>query len=167
MSFKKSSEVIAVSGRLEESAANTFTQSEINLSLDPLNNEVFVILAIDTALSNPDLIPGTNTQGLFQLSSTRQTAITGLETPNVMVRTERVIQSPAAGTQVNWEHTAGESPQAVLDYVQVIATPDFYAQIMGINNSNQMSCAFRVWGYRAQATAATYAALVQSEVLSS
>tara|TARA_B100001029_G_C15043861_1_gene445636 strand:- start:636 stop:1139 length:504 start_codon:yes stop_codon:yes gene_type:complete len=166
MSFKKSSEVIAVSGRVEESAANTFTTQEINLSLDPLNNEVFVVLAMDTALSAPDYIVGTNTGSLFQLSSTTQTAISGLEEPNVMLRTERLIQSPGAGESLNWEHVAGESPQAVLDYVQIIATPNFHAQIQGSNNSNVMSCAYRVWGYRAQATASTYAALVQSEVLS-
>ena len=167
MGFKKSSGIISVSNRVEETAANTFTEIEMDLGLDALNNEIFVVLAIDSDLSAPDFIPGTNTAALMQLSTTRQAAITGLETTNVMVRNERLLQSPAAGDTAFWEHRAGESPQAVLDYVQIIATPNFFAQIEGINNTNPMACAFRVWGYRAKADAATYAALVQSEVLSS
>ena len=167
MGFKQTSGIIAVSNRIEESAAQTFTELEIDLALDPLNNEIFVVLAVDSDLSAPDFIPGTNTASLMQLSTTSQTAITGLETSSVMVRNERLLQSPAAGDTAFWEHMAGESPQAVLDYVQIVATPNFFAQIQGINTSNPMACAFRVWGYRAKADAATYAALVQSEVLSS
>ena len=167
MGFKKSSGVIAVSGRIEESGVNTFTETEIDLALDALNNEVFVVLAIDSDLSPPDFIPGTNSQALMQLSTTRQLDISGIESTNVMTRNERVIQSPAAGSTATWEHRAGEQPQAVLDYLQIISTPSFYAQIEGVNNTNPMACAFRVWGYRAKADSATYAALVQSEVLSS
>tara|TARA_Y100001963_G_C6683944_1_gene401250 strand:+ start:422 stop:925 length:504 start_codon:yes stop_codon:yes gene_type:complete len=166
MGFKQSSGIIAVSGRIEESAPGTFTETEINLSLDPLNNEIFVVLAIDSALSMPNFIPGTDTTALFQLSTTTQAAISGLENPNVMVRTERRIQSPAAGDTVYSEQLAGESPQATLDYIQIVATPDLFAQIEGLNTTSQMACAYRVWGYRAKADAATYAALVQSEVLS-
>jgi len=167
MAFKKSSGVIAVSGLITESGPNTFTETQIDLALDPLNNEIFVVLAIDSDLSAPDFVPGTNTGSLMQLSTTSQLGISGLETTNVMTRNERLIQSPAAGDTATWEHRAGESPQAVLDYVQIIATPSFFAQIEGNNNANPMACAFRVWGYRARADATTYAALVQSEVLSS
>ena len=170
MGFKKTSEVIAISNRIEESAANTFTEQQYNLNLDALNNEVFVVLAIDAAPSTPDFIPGTNTADRFQLSSTSQTAITGLETSNVLLRVERTIQSPtsAAGdSSILSEQRDAESVQAVLDYVAIIATDNFFAQIEGANNGNVMACAFRMWGYRAKADAATYAALVQSEVLSS
>lgn len=167
MGFKQSSGIIAVSGRVEETAPGTFTEQQINLSLDPLNNEVFVVLAIDTALSMPNFVVGTDTTALFQLSTTNQAAITGLENPNVMVRTERRIQSDGSGDNIFSEQLAGEAPQAVLDYIQIIATPDFFAQIEGLNTTSQMACAYRVWGYRAKMDSAGYAALVQSEVLSS
>ena len=157
MGFKQSSDIIAVSGRVEESAANTFTEAEINLSLDALNNEIFVILSVDTALSPPDALAGVDTAMFFQLSSTTQAAITGLENPNVIVRSERSIQG--AG-YVDY----GDSN---LDYIAIVATPDMFAQIEGANNNNPKACAFRVWGYRARADSATYAALVQSQVLSS
>ena len=47
MGFKKTSEVLTISGSVTETAANTFTQQTVSLPLDPLNNEVFVVLAID------------------------------------------------------------------------------------------------------------------------
>lgn len=168
MGFKQSSDIIAVSGRVEESAANTFTEAEINLSLDALNNEIFVILSVDTALSPPDALAGVDTAMFFQLSSTTQAAITGLENPNVIVRSERSIQGAGyVDYGAVFEHMAGETPDANLDYIAIVATPDMFAQIEGANNNNPKACAFRVWGYRARADSATYAALVQSQVLSS
>ncbi|GAG54299.1 unnamed protein product, partial [marine sediment metagenome] len=44
MGFKKTSELIAVSFAFSESGPNTFTQEEIALQLDILNNEVAVVL---------------------------------------------------------------------------------------------------------------------------
>lgn len=168
MGFKKSSDIITVSGRVEETAANTFTEAEINLSLDALNNEIFVILSVDTALSPPDALAATDTASLFQLSATTQTAITGLENPNVIVRSERTCQGAGfVDFAATFEHMAGETPDANLDYIAIVATPDMFAQIEGSNNNNVKACAFRIWGYRARADSATYAALVQSQVLSS
>ena len=168
MGFKKSSDIITVSGRVEETAANTFTEGEINLSLDALNNEIFVILSVDTALAAPDGIAATDTSTLFQLTATSQTAITGLENNNVIVRSERLSQGAGFVDNANtWEHMAGETPDANLDYIAIVATPDMFAQIEGVNNGNPKACAFRIWGYSARADSATYAALVQSSVLSS
>lgn len=168
MGFRKTSDVIAVSARVQETAANTYTEHEIGLQLDALNNEVFVVLAVDMALSPPDALAGTDTASIAQLSTTSQTAISGYENSNIITRTERVIQ---AGTYVDFgavfEHMAGESPQATLDYIQIVATPDLYLSMEGSNNNNPKACAVRIWGYRAKADASTYAALVQSEVLSS
>ena len=62
MGFKKTSDTIAVSFLQTESAANTFTQDEIALQLDVLNNEIFVVLAVDIDLEAPDALAGTNTE---------------------------------------------------------------------------------------------------------
>lgn len=168
MALKRSSDIIAVSARVEETAANTFTQHQISLQLDALNNEVFVILAVDMSLSPPDGIAGSDTGTLAQLATTSQTAITGYENSNIITRTERVIQGAGyVDYGAVFEHMAGESPQATLDYIQVVATPDLFLSMEGQNNGNAKACATRIWGYRAKADAATYAALVQSEVLSS
>ena len=59
-----------------------------------------------------------------------------------------------------------ETPHAMLDYIALIATNDFHAQIQGVGNTAVKGMDFRVWGYRAQASADTFAALTQSELLS-
>lgn len=170
MGFKKTSDVIAVSARVAEpvGSPNTFTEEQISLQLDALNNEVFVILAVDMSLSPPDGIAGTDTGTLAQLATTSQTQISGYENSNIITRTERVIQGAGyVDYGAVFEHMAGESPQATLDYIQIVATPDLFLSMEGQNNGNAKACAIRVWGYRAKADASTYAALVQSEVLSS
>ena len=52
------------------------------------------------------------------------------------------------------------------DYLGIIATSNCFLNITGVNNGNAKSARVRVYGYRAQASASVYAALVQSEVLS-
>ena len=53
-----------------------------------------------------------------------------------------------------------------VDYVDIIATPDFFVNISGVANIQAKSVAGKMYGYRARADASTYAALVQSELLS-
>ena len=55
----------------------------------------------------------------------------------------------------------------MMEYLDIIATPDFFLNVQGSGNTGRMSVAAKVYGYRAKADASTYAALVQSEVLSS
>jgi hypothetical protein len=60
-----------------------------------------------------------------------------------------------------------ETPPSALDYIGIISTNDFFLQIQGGGNGTPKIGNAKVYGYRAKADAATYAALVQSEVLSS
>ena len=59
-----------------------------------------------------------------------------------------------------------ESYQGEIDYIALIATNNFFVACQGIGNLNVKAVNGRLWGYRARADASTYAALVQSEVLS-
>jgi hypothetical protein len=54
----------------------------------------------------------------------------------------------------------------MLEYIGIVATNDMFLSIEGRGNSAAKAVGCRVWGYRAKADAAIYAALVQSEVLS-
>ena len=58
------------------------------------------------------------------------------------------------------------APKAQLDYIDILATNDFFVSIEGGNNSAAVGGSGRMWAYRARADSATYAALVQSELLS-
>lgn len=168
MGFKKTSDTIAVSFGLTESAANTFTQEEISLQLDVLNNEIFVVLAVDVDLEAPDAIAATNTFTRGSVSSTTQTGVVALDNTNCIATARDDIR--AAGFVdggVAFSRAAAQSYTGMVEYISLIATNNFFVQVEGANNAAAKTLSGRVWGYRAKADAATYAALVQSEVLSS
>ena len=167
--LKSTSSLIAISGFVQESAANTFTQVQIDLQLNPLDNEVFVVQAIDMNLTPPDAdVTVTSTQTSASLSTTSRLGLGSIAFSSVMSEAqEKLVNDVGSGALAPFSRKAGETPATDLPYIQIIATNDFFAQVQGNNNTDPKGCAFRVWGYRAQADASQYAALVQSEVLSS
>ena len=165
MGFKKTSDIIAVSFGLDESAANTFTQETVALQLDVLNNEIFVVLAVDLNPATPSLVAAQTTETRATVSSTSSTAIQTLANTNVLAEASLAIVSDAANS-VSFTRAAEESYSGNLDYIGLIATNNFFVACKGANNLVARSVNGRVYGYRARADATTYAALVQSEVLS-
>ena len=167
MGFKKTSELIAVSFGVTEGGANTFTQQEIALQLDVLNNEIFVVLAADINLLPPDAIAGLDTSVAGSITSTTQTAIANLDLTNTIATARDFIQAGGfIDGGVAFSRGAMESYTGDLDYISLIATNNFFVQVAGAGNAVPKTLTGRVWGYRAKADSATYAALVQSEVLS-
>jgi hypothetical protein len=168
MGFKKTSDVIAVSFSLTELGANTFSQSEIALQLDVLNNEIAVILAVDLDVQTPDAVPSTNTATRASMSSTTRTAVGNLGATNTLAVAGDAIRAGGfVDSGVGFSRSANETYQANLDFIGLIATNNFFIQLIGENNVNPKSVSGRVWLQRAKADSTTYAALVQSEVLSS
>jgi hypothetical protein len=165
MGFKKTSDLIAVSFGVSESAANTFTEEEIALQLDVLNNEIFVVLAVDLNPTAPDLVAALTTESRATVTSTSQTAMATLSNTNTIAEADLIIVSDAANS-VAFTRAAEESYSANLDYIALIATNNFFVAVKGTNNTAAKGTSGRVWGYRAKADSSTYAALVQSEVLS-
>ena len=166
--LKSTSSLIAISGFVGEGAANTFTQSQIDLQLNPLDNEVFVVQAIDMNLTPPDADATlTETSVSASLSTTTRTGLGSIAFSSVMAEAqEKLVNDTGSGAMAAFSRKAGEVPSTDLPYITIIATNDLFAQIEGRGNTNPKGAAFRVWGYRARADAAQYAALVQSEVLS-
>ena len=167
MGFKKTSELIAVSFSVTETAPGVFTQSEIALQLDVLNNEIAVVLAIDLDLQSPDAIAATNTAISGSLTTTTQTSVKSLSNTNTLANASKAIR--AAGFVdggVGFTRTSSSTPTGELDYIGLIATNNFFVQVSGDNNLGAKTLAGRCWLYRAKADSSTYAALVQSEVLS-
>ena len=167
MGFKKTSDTIAISFLQAESAPNTFTQEEIALQLDVLNNEIFVVLAVDLDLEAPDAVAGVNTLTRGSITSTTQTIVQSLGATNCIATARDDIR--AAGFVdggVGFSRAAAQSYTGDVDYIALISTNNFFVQVEGNNNLTDKTLSGRVWGYRARADASTYAALVQSEVLS-
>jgi len=164
--LKPTSGLITVSFQVAETVPNTFAQNIVDMQLNPLDNEVFVVQAIDMDPSPPDEIVGLNTACDSSLSTVSRTTVGSLADTNVLAVGERFIRS-TGGAGVGFETISASSPSALLEYMGIIATNDFALQIEGRNNTNLMSVKGKMYGYRAKADAAIYAALVQSEVLSS
>lgn len=165
--LKQTSSLITISFTTSETAPNTFLQGQVDLQLNPLDNEVFVVQAIDMDPSPPDNLIGLNTACDSSLSTTSRQTVGSLGDSNVLAVGERIIRSAGAATNgVGFETLSSSSPATVLPYIGIIATNDFFVQLEGRNNANTMTVAGKVYGYRAKADAAVYAALVQSEVLS-
>lgn len=167
MGFKKTSETIAVSFGLTELAPNTFIQEEIALQLDVLNNEIFVVLGVDLDLSVPDAIAATDTTTKGSVTTTTSATVANLSNTNCLTNARDDIA--AAGFVdggVGFSRSADSTYTGNVDYIGLIATNNFFVQVEGRNNVALKSMFGRVWGYRAKADSSTYAALVQSEVLS-
>ncbi len=167
MGFKKTSDTIAVSFGLTEIAPSTFIQDEVALQLDILNNEIFVVLAIDLDLDGPDGIAGVDTSVAGSVTSTSQTALANLSNTNTLANgAEAIRASGFVDSGVGFSRVAASTPTGDVDYIGLIATNNFFVQLQSQGNPGLKSLAGRVWGYRAKADSSTYAALVQSEVLS-
>ena len=161
------SSMITISNTVDESAANTFTSVEIDLTLNALDQEAFIVYAVQSDLSPPDSVAGANTATSFTLSTTSRTNVGNLSDNNVFhahnmnIRAGGFIDSGVAFDQVGPDSASGDLP-----YIAVIATNDFQASIIGQNNAGAKNADFKVYGQRVRLSAAQYAALVQSELLS-
>ena len=166
----QTSSLIAISGGVPESAVDTFTQNRFDLQLNPLDNEVFVVVAIDMNLTPPDGDAGLAAfnSTFASLSTTERTTLGTLAQPSVLCEArDTIANDSAAGVPAGtFSRVSGETPTGVLPYIGIIATNDFFVQVEGQNNKNAKGVTFRMWGYRAKASASQYAALVQSEILS-
>lgn len=159
--LKQSSSVVSIGFSVDESAANTFTQTTVDLNLSPLDREVFVVLAINMDPFYPEAIAATDTRVASSLTSTSQTRVTNLSNANCLAAASNAVLQGTVPFQ-----TTLETPPANLEYIGIIATNDFFVQVEGANNNNPKGLDGKLYGYRAIADADIYAALVQSEALS-
>ena len=166
--LKPTSSQIVISGQVLETAPNTFAEAEVDLTLNVLDREVFVVTACDLNVFTPDAIAATDTSMNGSLSSTSRVAVGTISDSNVIAADVKNIR--AAGFVdggVSFSEKSPDSPTGTnLEYIAIIATNNFFAQCLGVNNVATRGMNFRVWGYRAQADANTFAALTQSELLS-
>jgi len=165
----QTSSLITIGFSNTESAANTFTQARVDLQLNPLDNEVFVVQAINLDPIAPDALPGISTQTNCSLTSTSVTSVQSLAESSCMATATMDVRSNAAFVAsggVPFTRTSMETPPAALAYISIIATNDFFTQIQGTANTNAKGVTGKMYGFRAKASSSIYSALVQSELLS-
>ena len=166
--LKTTSAPIAVSFSVQEAGPGVFTQGRVDLQLNPLDQEVFVVTAINLDPAVPDAVAGSNTSVFASLTTTSQTAIVNLSTVSCLATAVMDIRAQGfVDGGVGFTRTSSDTPDSNVEYIGIIATNDFFVQVQGTNNAAGKIVTGRLWGYRAKASASIYAALVQSEVLSS
>ena len=163
--LKETSSIISIGASVLESAPNTFTSQQVDLQLNPLDNEVFVVYGVDLDVLDPNLVPGVNTTIKASISTTRRTAVGGISDSNVLAANRVVIQTNG-GETTRGAFSSDSAPATNLEYLGIIATNDFFVNIEGIANVSARSAECRLYGVRATASSSIYAALVQSELLS-
>jgi len=178
MGLKRTSEVITISTRRDNGAPSAFAVQAIDLQLNPLDQEVFVVtgVKIDFMSYPPSLaIPVNNSVNYANeevaLSTTRPLSMPDLGDSNVIASASRWARYyvGAGGDTTSYalaENGPIDTPDSNLDYIGICATSDMFLSLDGFGSSLITDAAVRIYGYRAKADAATYAALVQSEVLS-
>lgn len=178
--LKETSSQIVVSFDLAETGPNTFTTQRIDLQLNALDNEVFVVTGVKFDMEAPDLvIPGgagtARSANFVSLSKQDITQASNRSLGNPSIFATGSIQTIGAFVDVPAGYIAatavttiedGSDTPSQLEYLDIIATPDFHVNINGAGNASGMAVDGKLYGYRARADASTYAALVQSELLS-
>ena len=164
--LKETSGLITIGFAVEESAANTFTETKTDLQLNVLDREVFVVYGCVLDISAPDLVPGTNTNAYASVSTTSRSSVGNLSNANVIATGANQIRSAGPGDGTPFSYSSADAPPTQLEYLGIIATNDFYVQVVGQNNTSTKAVSGRIYGVRARADADTFAALTQSELLS-
>jgi len=166
--LKSTSSLITIGFVTTETAPDTYTQGRVDLQLNPLDNEVFVVQAIDLDPSSPNAQAGVNTRVDCALTTTSQGGMVNLSATACLAKAELDIRASGfVDGGVGFQKSSLETPPSNLEYIGIIATNDFFVSIQGTGNGTVKRVAGKMYGYRARADASVYAALVQSEVLSS
>jgi len=164
--LKDTSGLITIGFSGTETIANTFVQSQIDLQLNVLDREVFVVYGLNLDLTPPDCQPGLNTATFASISTTSRTSVGNLSNSNVLGTAGDQIRGSPIGDGIGFTFSSADSPPTQLEYLGIIATNNFFLQIVGANNVGTKAVSGRMYGVRAVADASIYSALVQSELLS-
>ena len=180
--LKETSSQLVVSFDLSQQNPNDTVTERIDLQLNALDNEVFVVTGVKLDVSPPDFqitsVTGGSTRSRILASISKQDISAsalgfGLRNPSVIAAQDIVVQSftqtGVSGNDITGVSTvmsdASDTPSQ-LEYLDIIATPDFFVNVTSSNLTDTQGVEGKLYGYRARADAATYAALVQSELLS-
>ena len=170
--LKTTSSPLQISSQVQETVLAQFISVEIPLTLNVLDNEVFVVtqLNIDCDAPTYPAVAGSSFVAA-SLSSTERTTVGTISDSNVIGAAAREIVS--GGTPPNIVAVAFEREDPLFaaiseDYLGIVATNNMFLNLQCFNNQLDLKRArVRVYGYRASAGSSVYAALVQSELLSS
>ena len=166
--YKVTSDPFFVNGNLTQSAIDTFTELEISMPLDSLNQEGIVVHAVYWTSSEPSSIPNASSKLNMQLTSTSQAGIVNANNANLISRRELVITGGAAefsGPHV-LDFIGSVSPYTEADNLMLVATDNVFLGVDSINQLATKTGFFRMVCSRIKLTSSAYAAMVTNELSS-
>jgi len=167
--LSSTSSPLQISSAIIEVVPGTLAQDTIELNLNPLDNEVFVVTQVNLDVDAPDSVSAVSTRVQASLSSTTRATIGTIQNQNVLAAADRQIICNAGMTADGGHVFDREDPTFTAlseDYIGIIATSNAFLQVISTGGGNPKNARVRIFGFRAKAAASVYAALVQSEVLS-
>jgi len=100
------------------------------------------------------------------VSTSSQTGVLGID-DSACIASQRIDVKTDGVNHVVFDRLQAVQPVSdMINYIGILATNNFYLQTQGINNAGAKGGSARMWVVRAKADSATYAALVNSELLS-
>ena len=169
MALKKTSEIFTISTRAAQTAVDGFVEQEINLSLNILDQEILAIYAVDADMSQPDADVASASQDVtFSLTATTQTAVSNISEPTCIAAGQLSRKNDAGagllGDTVPLFQSSNTPVASDIPWIYLVATDNMYLQLDSNNAGTTKSANVRIWCQRMKADAATYAALVNSEL---
>lgn len=157
-----------VNGRVTETGANTFTELEISLPLDSLNQEGILVHAVYFSGDEPASVAALQSRISTQVTSTSKSAIVGANDANLIALQQKYIVGGAA--EFSGPHVidviSSNEPYQESDNLGLVATDNLFFGIQGLNQTGAKAANVRVVCSRIKLTASAYAALVTNELSS-
>lgn len=166
--YTVTSDPFFVNGNLEQSAVDTYTETEISLPLDSLNREGILVHAVYWTSEDPSLAAGVASKINMQVTSTSKAAIVNANDANLISRREIITTGGAAefsGPHI-LDFIGSESPYQPSDNLMIVATDNVFLAVDSANQAVEKTVFFRMVCSRIKLSADAYAALVTNELSS-
>ena len=166
--YKITSDPFFVNGNLTQSAVDTYTELEISMPLDSLNQEGVLVHAVYWTSSEPSRAVNLPSNLNMQLCSTSQTATVNANNANLISRRELITTGGVAefsGPHVI-DFIGSQAPYTTEDNLMIIATDNIFLGVGSLNQVATKSAFFRMVCSRVKLTASAYAAMVTNELSS-
>jgi hypothetical protein len=112
------------------------------------------------------MVAGLNTVVTSSISTTSRTVVGTISESNVIASQRIDVKTDGVQYLAFDKLDAVEPTSDKIEYIAILATNNFFLQTSGTNNLGAKGANTRMWVVRARADSSTYAALVNSELLS-
>ena len=112
--LKETSGLITIGFSVNETVPNTMAEDRIDLQLNVLDREVFIVYGLSMDISPPEMIQGVNTATFASISTTSRTTVGNLSNSNVLATAGNQIESDATGA-VGFSYSSADAPATQLE----------------------------------------------------